>query len=170
MPSDGNENAMALPEEEANSFHLLTIAEYAELGETEHGYTELVEGRLMMSPSPAYRHSRAMGRLFTQLIDQAPTDLELLLALDIDLKLAPADEPGSSRRPDLIVVRQDLGDWLTAEGGLVPAREVLLAVEIVSPSSKRIDHVHKRDDYADAGIPNYWILDVDKPVSLTRAG
>lgn len=25
----------------------------------------------------------------------------------------------------------------------------------------------KRSDYADAGIPNYWILDIDDPISLT---
>ena len=27
--------------------------------------------------------------------------------------------------------------------------------------------MHKRDDYADAGIPNYWIIDIDEPISLT---
>jgi len=157
---------MPLPESEAESIHLLTIAEYAALGETEHGYTELVEGRLIMSPSPAFRHNRAMVRLCTQLTEQLPPDLELILELDVNLELAPADEPGSSRRPDLMIVRQEVGDRLTAEGGLLPASEVLLAVEIVSPSSKRIDHRHKRDDYADAGIPNYWIIDVDEPISL----
>ena len=31
----------------------------------------------------------------------------------------------------------------------------------------RIDHVHKRADYADAGIPNCWIIDIDEPISLT---
>ena len=66
-----------------------------------------------------------------------------------------------------MVVRLEVGDQLTAEGGLVSASEVLLAVEIVSPSSKRTDHVHKRADYADAGIPNYWIIDIDEPISLT---
>jgi len=159
---------MPLPESEADPIHLLTIAEYAELGETEHGYTELVEGRLLMSPSPAFRHNRAMGRLYLQLTEQAPTDLEVIQELDVDLELAPADEPGSSRRPDLMVVRREIGDRFVAEGGVLPASEVLLAVEIVSPSSRRIDHAHKRSDYADAGIPNYWIIDIDDPISLTE--
>ena len=39
----------ALPQPPA---HLLTVTEYAELGETESGYRELVEGRLLVSPSP----------------------------------------------------------------------------------------------------------------------
>ncbi|TDV35407.1 Uma2 family endonuclease [Actinophytocola oryzae] len=159
--------AQPLDDLEADSVHLLTIGEYAALGETEHGYAELVEGRLLMSPSPAYRHSRAMVRLCTQLIEQTPQDLEVVLELDVDLELASPDEPGSSRRPDLMVVRRELGDRLAAEGGLVAASEVLLAVEIVSPSSKRMDHVHKRMDYADAGIPTYWIVDIDEPISLT---
>lgn len=161
--------AAPMPESEldADSIHLLTIQEYAELGEIEHGYTELVEGRLLMSPSPAFRHGRAMVRLLTQLTRQAPADMEVVAGLDIDLELAPADEPGSSRRPDIMVVRQELGDRLVVEGGLVAASEVLLAVEIVSPGSKRIDHVYKRNDYADAGIPNYWIIDLDEPISLT---
>ena len=38
--------------------------------------------------------------------------------------------------------------------------------EFVSPGSKRTDHVAKRADYADAGIPHYWIVDLDEPVSL----
>jgi Uma2 family endonuclease len=156
-----------LDELDDGSVHLLTIGEYAALGETEHGYTELVEGRLLMSPSPAFKHSRAMGRLYLALVEQAPAEFEAVQELDVDLALVPADEPGSSRRPDIMVVRQEFGDRIAAEGGLVPASEVLLVVEIVSPSSKRTDHVHKRHDYADAGIPNYWIVDIDEPISLT---
>ena len=38
--------------------------------------------------------------------------------------------------------------------------------EFVSPGSKPTDHVAKRADYADAGIPHYWIVDLDEPVSL----
>jgi Uma2 family endonuclease len=171
VASSRKENAMAampLPDEEADSIHLLTIAEYAALGEIEHGYTELVEGRLLMSPSPAFRHGRAMRRLYAQLLAQNPAGLEVVLEQDVDLELAPANEPGSSRRPDILITRLEVGDQLTADGGvLVPAPEVLLAVEIVSPSSKRIDHVHKRADYADAGIPTYWIIDVDDPIALT---
>ena len=156
-----------LDESADGSVHLLTIEEYAALGETEHGYTELVEGRLLMSPSPAYGHSRAMGRLYSELVRQAPAEFEAVQELDVDLELASLDEPGSSRRPDIMVVGRDLGDQLTEKGGMVPASGVLLVVEIVSPSSKRTDHVHKRNDYADAGIPNYWIVDIDRPVSLT---
>ncbi|MGH3885988.1 MAG: Uma2 family endonuclease, partial [Pseudonocardiaceae bacterium] len=52
------------------------------------------------------------------------------------------------------------------EGGLIRAAEVLVVVEIVSPGSRRTDHVAKRSEYADAGIPHYWIVDLDESVSL----
>jgi hypothetical protein len=52
---------------EGDSVHLLTIAEYAALGETEHGYTELIEGRLIMSPSLAIDHMLASLELVISL-------------------------------------------------------------------------------------------------------
>lgn len=166
MPRPEPEPAGSLPEP-AESLHLLTIAEYAGLGETEHGYTELIEGRLLMSPSPAFHHNRALGRLQVRLAQQLPAELEAIPELDVDLELRPAGEPGYSRRPDLMVVHQDVGERIEKEGGLVRASDVLLVVEIGSPGSQRTDHVDKRRDYADAGIPYYWIVDIDEPASLT---
>jgi Uma2 family endonuclease len=146
--------------------HLLTLAEYAALGETEHGYTELIEGRLLTSPNPSPDHNNAMLELFIQLRSAAPEHLRAIHAIDIDLELGPADEPGFSRRPDLIVVDQSAVERARADGGMLRASNVQLVIEIVSPGSRRTDHVDKRRDYADAGIPHYWIVDIDEPVSL----
>ena len=43
------------------------------------------------------------------------------------------------------------------------ASEVTLAVEVISPGSRRLDTVVKRDEYADAGIPHYWVVDLGEP-------
>lgn len=43
---------------------------------------------------------------------------------------------------------------------------MLVAVEIVSPGSGRVDRVTKFAEYADAGIEHYWIVDIDEPVDL----
>jgi Uma2 family endonuclease len=146
--------------------HLLTVAEYAALDPTEPGYTELVEGRLLMSPSPKPRHNIASARLAAQVMAQLPAGLEAVPDIDVDLELAPGDRPGFVRRPDLVVVEQAAVDRVEAEGGLFRAVEVLVVVEIVSPGSVRTDNVTKRGEYADAGIPHYWIVDLAVPVSL----
>jgi len=52
------------------------------------------------------------------------------------------------------------------DGGLLRAGDVLVVVEIVSAGSRRLDHVVKRGEYADAGIGHYWIIDLDGPVTL----
>jgi Uma2 family endonuclease len=146
--------------------HLLTIDEYAALGEDERGRTELMEGNLVMSPSPTPAHARAVLRLCIQLTAQLPDEVEALPVVDIDLRLAPPDQPGSSRRPDVVVVDRIATRRVRDEGGLLRASETLVAVEIVSPGSRRIDRMVKHAEYADAGIPHYWIVDLDEPISL----
>ncbi len=49
------------------------------------------------------------------------------------------------------------------EGAQEPhsAADVLLAVEVLSPGTRRVDLVMMRSEYADAGIPHYWIVDLD---------
>jgi len=146
--------------------HLLTVEEYAELGETETGYTELQEGRLLMSPSPVPDHNLASGELFVQLRSQLPDHLLVIQDIDLDLQLVPAGQPGFSRRPDLMVFERTARERVRAEGGMIRASEVLVVIEVVSPGSRRTDHVIKRDEYADAGIPHYWIVDLYQPVSI----
>ena len=146
--------------------HLLTVAEYAQLGETAWGYTELIEGRLLGSPSPTPKHNIAELALAMQLIPQLPDAMRVIQDVDIDLELVPADQPGLVRRPDLVVVDAKAVDRVDHDGGLLRASDVLIVVEIASPGSRRLDHVTKRHEYADAGIPHYWIVDLDPPASL----
>jgi Uncharacterized protein conserved in cyanobacteria len=146
--------------------HLLTIAEYAELDEPDSGYTELIEGRIVMSPSPSPMHNIASGELLIALRRQVPRHMRAIQDVDVDLGLAPVDRPGFSRRPDLVVVERDAVDRVEREGGVLRASEVLVVVEIVSPGSRRIDYKDKHGEYADAGVPHYWIVDLTEPVSL----
>ncbi len=153
----------ALPEPPGR---LLTIAEYAELGEDDRYRWELQEGNLVMSPSPSPRHMIISGELRDQLKPQLPGTLRIVQDVDIDLQLAAPDQPGSSRRPDLVVVDRSAVDRIDVEGGLLRASEVQLVVEIVSPGSRRMDYVIKRGEYADAGIGHYWVVNPERPVSL----
>jgi len=145
---------------------LLTVAEYAALGDTDYGYTELLEGRLLLSPSPAPDHIYAMGELFVAIRAALPQGLEALQDADLDLQLAPEHSPGTVRRPDLMVVNANARRRIRAAGGLLQASDVSLVLEIVSPGSVRTDRLTKRGEYSDARIPHYWIVDITQPVSI----
>lgn len=158
-PASRGEPLVGLP-------HPLTVAEYLEIGEVEPGYTELVEGRLLLSPSPKRRHSRACSKLWVRLDEQIPQEFEVVEDIDVDLRLDAAHEPGTVRRPDLVVVHRAAAGRVDAEGEVYHASDVALAIEVISPGSRREDLRVKRGEYADAGIPHYWIVDLDEPVSL----
>lgn len=141
--------------------HLLSLAEWDVLPEdTSHRY-ELVEGILLVAPRPASLHQRAMVRIAAELDRQLPQKLTTLADYEI---VVDATFPPTVRIPDVVVVPSGL-----AEGNIprLPATDVLLAVEIVSPGTGRTDRVTKPAEYAEAGIPHYWLVDIDPPVTLT---
>ncbi|MGH3687021.1 MAG: Uma2 family endonuclease [Pseudonocardiaceae bacterium] len=140
--------------------HLLTVAEYAQLGETTTGYTELQEGNLIISPSSSPRVGCCC-----RCNPNCLTTSARCRRVDIDLELAFADQAEVVRRPDLVVDHKAL-DQVDRDGGLLRASDVLVVVEIVSPGSQRLDHVVKRHEYADARVGHYWIVDLDEPVTL----
>lgn len=119
-----------------------------------HRY-ELVDGTLLVTPAPKLRHQLAIGALFRQMADAAPEDLVVVVA--------PVDYVVSSvtvLQPDILVARRDeLG-----EDNL--DHTPLLVVEVLSPSTRRVDLGTKRLAYEAAGVPSYWVLDPDEPSLL----
>ena len=113
---------------------------------------ELADGVLLVSPSPRPAHQRALGRLFLQLSAACPPELEVFMA--------PLDFQPTKRRslqPDLLVVRkEDVGE-------LAIERPLLLAVEILSPSTRAKDLLVKRALYEDSGVESMWVVDLDAP-------
>jgi len=143
---------------------LLTVAEFAALPEdTDGARYELVEGNLVMSPRPIGAHQHCIYELLHQLRDQVPTHLVGVAEVDVDLGLVPPTQPGFARVPDLVVVPREAMARQRHHGGLFHASEVTLTVEVISPGSRRLDNIVKRDEYADAGIPHYWVVDLGEP-------
>jgi Uma2 family endonuclease len=141
--------------------HLLSLAEWDALPEDTTRRYELAEGILRVSPRPISDHQWAVSRLGYQLHPQLPADLGELPEVEVVLF---SDFPATVRVPDLVVVP-------TAVAKSNPARyqaeDVLLAVEVISPGSRRVDRVLKLNEYAEAGIGNYWIVDTERPVTIT---
>jgi Uma2 family endonuclease len=139
--------------------HLLTLEEWEALPETDGVRLELVEGVIAVSPAPRFKHLRAAMRLGTRLDDQLPADLVAVTEGEVVI----VDQPLTVRRPDVLVTRTTLYEPNPAR---VAATDVLLAIEVLSDGTRRVDRVLKFVEYAEAGIPQYWMVDVDEPANL----
>ncbi len=117
---------------------------------------ELQEGSLVVTPNPGEAHAAAILELGVQLSPQLPAELGILPGLDVHLDALPA----TVRVPDLAIVTPEACD---RKGHLVPAADIVVAIEILSPATTRTDTVVKSREYADAGIPYLWLIDPAEP-------
>jgi Uma2 family endonuclease len=110
-------------------------------------------------PLPDSEHAAIASRLLGWLVMAGwPAD-RLLQAVGV--KISGPDGVGG-RIPDLTVWSgpQARSVWL-------PVTDLLLVVEIVSPGSAATDQVVKLVEYAQAGIPRYWLIDRDVAQTVT---
>lgn len=130
----------------------LTYQDYLELPDDGRRY-EIIEGDLVVTPSPGRSHQGTLGNI-NDLIRRH------VRAHDLgELYFAPFDvilDEFTIVQPDLIVIGRERLGMLTDRGLEGPPS---LVVEIVSPSSSRIDRVRKLHVYARFGVPSYWIVD-----------
>jgi len=113
---------------------------------------ELMDGVHVMTPRPDIAHQRASGGLLLQLHARVAQRGGEVLTAPIGLKL-------SSRtvlQPDLLLV---LDNEARSLRGLVDQAPDLV-IEILSPSTQRNDRGRKLRLYADAGVPEYWVVDL----------
>jgi Uma2 family endonuclease len=134
-----------------------TIDELLSLPEDNGQRIELVDGAVIVSPAPARRHQQLLHRLAFQLETASPRGLGIEPGINVVL--------GENRLliPDIAVTTTPGADGVYAAGS-----EVMIAVEITSPSSRTYDRVLKRQLYADAGVPYYLVVDAspDVPVAV----
>ena len=115
---------------------------------------ELVDGELLVTPSPTALHQSAVGILLAALhayLRKNSIGVAYTSPFDVEL------EPEALVRPDVFVVpMREARRLLTA----MPARELLVAAEVMSPSSARYDKVTKRALFTRL-VSEYWIVDVN---------
>lgn len=129
---------------------------------------ELVNGWIIVAPWPSTFHDHAAKQL-ERALDDAAADA----AADVYIK-GPLDiDTGPSIRvPDIVVVEGEAARAARARRARAyDGADVLLVVEIVSPrsGSEQHDRVDKVFEYARAGIPQYWLVDLEpEPQILVR--
>ena len=127
-----------------------TEEEYLRLTDSTNRFVEFTDGFLEPLPMPTQKHQIVLKFLFFALhayLD--PRGGKVLFAV-LRLRL----RPGQIREPDLLAVR-DAHDlrcedryWLGADW----------LAEVVSKDKPARDLVQKKREYAQAGIPEYWIV------------
>lgn len=129
---------------------LVTAERYDSWSEEQSVGIEIVDGMIVVSPSPSKRHNRIAKTLAVAL--EAAADEGWNADVDFDLRLQ--DVPLLNRRPDVIVYRADALD-------ITPTRpeHVLMVAEVVSPGSETTDRIVKLDQYAKVGIQFYWRIE-----------
>ena len=114
--------------------------------------TEFSNGRLEVLPLPTYSHQRLVAllyRLLSGFVEERGLGVVMFAPLRIQLG------QGKFREPDLVFMAVEHADrlgeqfWQGAD----------LVMESVSPNDPERDKMTKRREYAQAGIPEYWIVD-----------
>ncbi|WP_255450117.1 Uma2 family endonuclease [Skermania sp. ID1734] len=113
---------------------------------------ELIDGVLIVTPTPGTRHQRIALRLFALLDDACPPEYGVLAA-----PYAVHWGDYIELQPDVLVGRFE--DF-TARDLPVPP---VLAVEVLSPSTRLIDLNTKKAVYERLGVPSYWVIDPAEP-------
>ena len=113
---------------------------------------EVVRGDLLVTPAPDPWHQSLAARV-NRALDRY---LEHLGSAEVRFAPIEAEHgPDSRVQPDLLVVPAHL----VYSRPRYQLADLLLVVEILSPSTARTDRGNKRRLYQQAGIPQYWIVD-----------
>jgi Uma2 family endonuclease len=131
--------------------HAWTVDDLRDLPDDGLRY-ELADGVLLVSAAPSTQHQIALGELHVLLRAACPADCRVLLA--------PTDYQPTTRRslqPDLLVARRE-----DVEPDAVRA-PLLLAVEVLSPSTRSVDLLLKRGLYEESGVQAYLVVDPLEP-------
>ena len=109
---------------------------------------QLVGGCLVRDDPPTYGQRRLASRVLGELASVVGTGLALPAPVDVRI------DEWNVFRPDVVVLRQVPADWETRDMGIP-----VIAIQVVSPASARLDRGVKRRRMVKAGVGEVWIVD-----------
>lgn len=114
-------------------------------------HTELLDGSLIFVSPQRDIHSVMIDLLVSGLRSAAPRKFRVRREMTVILDEANGPEP------DVTVLRADV---VAREKTRYAAADVMLAVEVISPESRRRDEQYKPRKYASSGIPHFWLVEM----------
>jgi Uma2 family endonuclease len=115
-------------------------------------FAELLDGTVLVTPTPGFAHQEAVLNLALTLRQACPPGLRVLTA-PFPVRLGAQTE----LRPDLLVARYS---DLTSDRLTEPP---LLAVEVAGPGTGLVDRSLKKTAYARHRVTSFWLVDPDVP-------
>ena len=130
----------------------ITAKEYRAMPETGPRY-QLIQGELIMSPSPSRFHqdiSRNLLVILVSWLKENPIGVIYFAPFDVEFTKHDVFQP------DILFVSNDRKSILT-KAGATGAPD--LVVEILSPITSSVDCGVKKKQYAKSGVRELWIID-----------
>lgn len=119
--------------------------------------SELIDGEMFMMASPSWRHQDILVNLLFEIEGYIRKNKGKCRVLPAPFGVYIKNDNRNFVEPDISVI---CDEEKRSEKGCLGAPDWI--IEIVSPSSKRMDYVRKTALYRDAGVQEYWIVDPDK--------
>jgi Uma2 family endonuclease len=133
-----------------------TYEEFARLPDDGNRY-EVIAGDLYVTPAPGRIHQIVSARFGTPLRVFATDQHQLgeVLYAPLDVVLGEGDYV----QPDIVFLLREHEHRSTKHGIEGPPD---LVVEVLSPTTAMRDRGIKRERYARFGVPEYWVIDIDR--------
>lgn len=143
----------------------LTLEEYEALPDDDLYFDEVSRGYLVREPRPGSAHGRMVARLtyrLQQYVEQQP-ELGQIYA---EAGFVLADKPLTVRGPDVAFVRAERAQYGYVPGIFRGAPD--LAIEVVSPSNRAGELLHKVSEFLEAGTPIVWVIDPAREIVVVH--
>ena len=131
---------------------------YADYAKWDDGVRyELIDGvAFMMSPSPSRIHQEIIGELYIQIRQFLKGKQCKVFLSPFDVRLNADENDDIVVQPDLVIVSDKAK---LDKNGCNGAPD--MAIEVISPSSTRMDRLIKFQKYLKYGVREYWLVDPD---------
>lgn len=133
----------------------MTINELSKMGESRD--LQLINGQLVVSEMAGVSHQRMVKRLGRAISDFVEKKQGICEVFDVGVNVYLDEDEYTLVIPDLAVV---CNPSQITERGVVGAPDWV--IEVVSPSTRQNDYHKKLHKYMDAGVREYWIVDMDR--------
>ncbi|GAA2155851.1 Uma2 family endonuclease [Actinomadura napierensis] len=144
----------------------ITWEMFLEIDEDIRRDLEIVDGYVVPREQRGREHQKVATRLSLALEQAAVQQIRSsgraeCYETNTEVDVLLWEVPPTARKPDALLHR------CIPDFEQLAAEHVLIVVEVLSTWSGRRDRVHKMADYADAGIPHYWLVSFDKVGTLS---